>query len=814
MPPLSFAARFLAMKKPGPIPFPVSGPRPSRREYPEALLFSLTITAVLFSALWGKDLFLRDVFLLTYPGIFLFKQSLLAGQLPLWNSSLSLGYPFLAEMANAALYPFSLLHLLFPIPLSMKLFIAVHFFLTGCLMWRLLREWGLGQASGLFGALTWMASGYLVSLNLNFNYLIPATWYPALLFCFHRLLVTRRLGWLAATAAVWAMFLLGGDPQAFLFAGVLILFYAGVGLWTRSLHALQILPLAPLAAVLTLLFLSAQFLPSLEFGARCTKLLGYDFHNATFFSFHPWRALEWILPGVWSLILPPYRYWSVTFPLGSWVPFAGEIYLGLFPFLLALGQLRRWREPVVGFLVLTLAVFFLLALGSYSPLFRLVWWLLPGYRIFRFPEKHLAVATFALAGLAAFGFQRLLGMEAKDRRELMRNWIILSATLLAVLLMLWFLGDLLAQALCQFLNRSFHYSFAFTASLIRAGWLKAVGRSAAVATGFLLVLFFSGRNRRLQRWMSSILILLTAADLLPVVRAHLVGAHPSLYTSPSSAGRIIRQDQGQNHSRFRLMGVSLFHFPVNFVEPGLDSKVGELYSWWKDTLRSNLAVPEGLEDISGYDPAELTSLSQFKQQPFRLEWLEMLNVKYYLVDELEIEKYPYLSQLPLAGQDHSRYLQVYRDPNVLPRAFFVEGIAAAQDEKDFLEQMEQTDFRRAVLLLRPAAGPREGNLFLPAQLLSYRPREVQLEVANPVSGHLVLSDTYFPGWEATVDGKPVRILRANYLVRAVALEPGSHQVGFRYRPFSWRIGRDGSLVSLLGLFLALRRRRQTPLGKT
>jgi hypothetical protein len=813
MPPLSFAARFLTMKKPGPIPFPVSGPRPSRREYLEALLFSLTITAVLFSALWGKDLFLRDVFLLTYPGIFFFKQSLLAGQFPLWNSSLSLGYPFLAEMANAALYPFSLLHLLFPIPLSMKLFIAVHFFLTGCLMWRLLREWGLGQASGLFGALTWMASGYLVSLNLNFNYLIPATWYPALLFCFHRLLVTQRLGWLAATAAVWAMFLLGGDPQAFLFAGVLILFYVGAGLWARSLHAPQILPLAPLAAVLTLLFVSAQFLPSLEFGARCTKLLGYDFHRATLLSFHPWRLLEWIWPGLWKTVLPPDASWGVSFPLKDWAPFAGEIYLGLLPLFLALRQCRRWREPFSGFLALTLAVFFLLALGYYSPLYRLVWLLLPGYRIFRFPEKHLAVATFALAGLAAFGFERLLALEpGKARDRFNRQWMALAAGLTITLLALLLLGDRLSLALSAYLGSAFHYPLA--ASLIRASWLEAAFRPVVVAILFLLVLLLSKRSRLVQRRLAAILILLTAADLLPVVRGHLVGADPSLYAFQPSASRIIHQDQGESPSPFRMFGLSLFHFPRELAPLGGGGDLGQLYSWWKNTLRSNLAIPEGLEDFAGYDAAELRYLSQFRQQPFRLEALRMLNVRYYLVDELDQAKVDSLRQLPLAGTDLDHYLLVFRDPESFPRAYFVDGVSAARDDKDFLEQLDRTDFRRAVALLRPAAGPREGNLFLPAQLLSYRPREVKLEVANPVSGHLVLSDTYFPGWEATVDGKPVRILRANYLVRAVALEPGSHQVGFRYRPWSWRIGRDGSLVSLLGLFLALRRRRQTSLGKT
>jgi uncharacterized membrane protein YfhO len=99
---------------------------------------------------------------------------------------------------------------------------------------------------------------------------------------------------------------------------------------------------------------------------------------------------------------------------------------------------------------------------------------------------------------------------------------------------------------------------------------------------------------------------------------------------------------------------------------------------------------------------------------------------------------------------------------------------------------------------------------VPARIQSYRNREVTIEINNPVPGHLVLADTYFPGWEATVDGKPARILRANYLVRAVTLEPGEHRVVFTYRPWPWRIGREASLVSLLLIPAALFLRKARP----
>ena len=55
-------------------------------------------------------------------------------------------------------------------------------------------------------------------------------------------------------------------------------------------------------------------------------------------------------------------------------------------------------------------------------------------------------------------------------------------------------------------------------------------------------------------------------------------------------------------------------------------------------------------------------------------------------------------------------------------------------------------------------------------------------------GYLVLTDTYYPGWQATVDGTPVEILPANHAFRAVPLDSGEHRVVFEYDPLSFRLG--------------------------
>ena len=63
---------------------------------------------------------------------------------------------------------------------------------------------------------------------------------------------------------------------------------------------------------------------------------------------------------------------------------------------------------------------------------------------------------------------------------------------------------------------------------------------------------------------------------------------------------------------------------------------------------------------------------------------------------------------------------------------------------------------------------------------------------------LVLSDTYFPGWKAYVDGKEEKIYRANYNFRAIPLRAGTHKVEFVYHPMSFTLGTVVTFLAIMG----------------
>ena len=96
------------------------------------------------------------------------------------------------------------------------------------------------------------------------------------------------------------------------------------------------------------------------------------------------------------------------------------------------------------------------------------------------------------------------------------------------------------------------------------------------------------------------------------------------------------------------------------------------------------------------------------------------------------------------------------------------------------------------------AGPMEGV----ARIVEYQPERVVVEATLDAPGALVLADTWYPGWQARIDGQPAPVLRANYLFRAVLLPAGQHVVQFEFRPASLRLGAGVSLAAAL-LLLAV-----------
>ncbi len=170
--------------------------------------------------------------------------------------------------------------------------------------------------------------------------------------------------------------------------------------------------------------------------------------------------------------------------------------------------------------------------------------------------------------------------------------------------------------------------------------------------------------------------------------------------------------------------------------------------------------------------------------------------------------------MPADGQFrrvHSGDVKIYQNLQALPRATMAGQVAVAADDAAALAALADPSFEpggQVVLLAEElaAAGLLEqaAQLVSPTadgvvQVVSYQPEQVELEVALGAPGVLVLADTWYPGWQVAVDGKPAALLRANYLFRAVLLPAGQHRVLFEYRPATLGRGAGISLAAALVL---------------
>jgi hypothetical protein len=176
------------------------------------------------------------------------------------------------------------------------------------------------------------------------------------------------------------------------------------------------------------------------------------------------------------------------------------------------------------------------------------------------------------------------------------------------------------------------------------------------------------------------------------------------------------------------------------------------------------------------------------------------------------------SDLPLAyaGPD----ARIYRNPHALPRSFLVDrqrvvaggdAALAAVTSPAFAARDVAIAERRIAGIADAAAAPAAAGPAGTSRIERYEPERVVLRAQARRPSLLVLSDTWYPGWKADVDGRDAPVERVDYVLRGVRVPAGAHRVELRYEPLSWRVGWILSVLAVGGVgaavVLGLRRRR-------
>lgn len=531
--------------------------------------------------------------------------------------------------------------------------------------------------------------------------------------------------------------------------------------------AIAIVPL-----VLTTLFVLSSNRPEVAFAEAARG------------SLHPASLLTAIVGDLFGALDPTVDYWG---PYShSWNPREltlsqnmSQLYLGILPALLLLtvGWTRRllWAAELRGFTVAACLMLFY-ALGSFTPVFDVMYRLVPGVSMFRRP----ADATFQLGALMSI----IGGYLA--HRWLSPGYPTISEG--------WSRGRLIVLfavfALCALI--AFHeqkFALAQKPMALTAIWLLAS-----------VLLLRSMREKMTSR---PVLAMALAAAFMSADLA--VNNGPNESTARATNGDEVLDPRATNETirflkeRMRRSADSEWRDRVELVGLG--------FEW------PNCAMVHGIEHTLGYNPLRTDLVSralgardhiagpdqrQFSPlfPSYKSTLANMLGLR-FIASSVPIEKVDgklERGQLKLLARTKHAY--IYENADALPRVQFIRRVMPVRFEQLISDgRWPEFDPRTTVLLDRsddamwttPDDASATGFFESSARIVRYENTRVEVDVVASATGFLVLNDVWHPWWAADVDGVSAAVHKANVMFRAVLVPAGRHRVTFEFRPFSGAI---------------------------
>jgi len=748
------------------------------RRTPTFFWLALLVVAAYALPLFGGATFVgRDHMTMTLPSMGHLAQALRSGHLPQWWDAIDLGGAFLANPNHAALYPPAWLVAVLPMPWGADFVIALHVLFAGIGVAELARRFGAGRAGQVTAGGAFMLSGFVTSFVVYGVPLIALSWLPWIAVAADRVACAKQRGE-SARAALWlaaamAAGLFAGDAAYVIQGGLLAL---GLALCRaeKKLVAVAWCAGASLAAVV---LAAIVIVPALMLVGETLRSELTTSATAQVWSLHPWRVLEWIWPDALGDPNQSNLY------LARAIADTGSRELGPALTLSAYVGLPVVALAIVGWLhcakrlAFVALAFVVLALGSFTPAYRLYRAVFLPEQLVRYPEKYLAGALVLACAAAGVGLGKLAAREVSKR-----TWIVLGACVAA-------LGVLVAVVMVAgeaIISDNASLDRAATASHI-AHW-GAVALAAAAITGAALWL--------VQRQIGALVVAVIAivAPLvagvwhwLPLVSRERVTAAPALLPG----------DGEHDGMPTRL------HRPLDLDSGGATIEQQALHM--HETAMPDIGARFGYASVPSYDQAHWTRTRRAFNALERRVALSIYGVELAYLPE-QIAVHDHMTPILRGGGG----LVLARLASARPRAFVASGWTWAA-EPDLLRTLAAAHAGPPNLdiVLTGEGVPGKGDGEHVCQVIAPYAERVELQCHAPAASYAVLLDSWAPGWTATVDGDAAEILIADGVVRAVAIAAGDHSIVFSYRTPGLVLG---ALVSLAGwlawgaAFFVLRRR--------
>lgn len=710
------------------------------------------------------------------------------GSFPLWNPYLQGGMPYVAAMHGDIFYPTFLLRLILPVDVAMSWGMIGHFFLCGMATYWFLRIGARMSFGGaLVGGIAYMMTGFVSSLlsaghdgKLFVNALFPV----ALLVITWAIRDSKRWAW-GALAIIVGLAGLTPHPQLtqylLLGMGAWALFVAfgakGADAIPRN-TALTRLGLALGSVLVGFAITAIQYMPVAEYTPWSPRAGGKAYDWATTFSFPIEELVNTYLPQ-FSGILD--QYWGRNF-----IHFHSE-YIGATVLMLAGAAFgaattdarrrffRFWLAIAIGSL--------LWSLGGYTPLYQILYVVVPGTKFFRAPSTMFFMTAFAVSVMAAIGTERAL--EYRISRKYATGWLIAGG----IITVLAFAG--VFSAIAQNLTPDPRLADRIDAG---AGAVKLGAVRSLLFVGLIAGFLGIVAHGRLKAWQAiGGLALLCAIDLWTVERQY--------WGSVPPASQLFATDPAIEY----LKQVKEPARVLAEVDPSKPASAVDPMLHWDGLMAHRIRV------TFGYHGNQIGRYEVFHpdQMMFNPTTWALTNTRFLLVNNDSLPIPGAKKVLGPVANAAGTQVTLYELPGDNSFAWVAPAIAKYADQS-IADAIRAPNFpAHSFALVDPTSKlPAVALTSIPAPLTlkvsttHYEPGKISLALSEPApaGSALVVSENYYPGWIATVDGKPVDTERMNLMLIGVPLPAGAKSVELTFTSPAFE---RGKMITIAAIIVAL-----------
>lgn len=759
-----------------------------------ALICTLAALTLLWPLLGGDILFggmRSDMFIAGYSfRLFGAEEFRATGSIPQWNPYLFSGMPYIAAMHGDIFYPTAWLRWIMPVDLAITWGMAIHFVLAGWLTYLFARSLRLGFTAAITVGVAYELSGIVASqMSPGHDGKLFVSALTPLAFWVVQLAIRDGKQWAyGAFSVVVALLILGHYQMCYFLLMALGLWSLYLAFWSRERAAgsnpwLAVTLLA-VAVAIGIGITGLQVLPFLEYikyspRAAGGPSTGWDWVNT--YSMPPSELFTLVLPEFNGVLD---RYWG-TNPIKFHTEYVGVMVVALACF--AWGDTARRRLVVA--LIAGTVLFQLIAFAGHTPLYRLLYEVVPMLTKMRAVGMVFFLVAFPLAILAGIGLERILTGQVAPR------WVLIVFGSLGVVALLGVVGVL--QALAQTLAIPERMETVLAnAGGLRLGAVRLL--LVSLAGGAVAWAAATGRLRGMA--VAVALVVVTVADLWSVDRL--------FYTFSPRAAELFKDDAVTAHLRQQPMPYRVFNVQGTYPQSTLMAyRVPTAVGYHGNELRA-------YQDLGGKDRGW-----QYLSSP---NLLDLLAIRFLILADTQ----PVPGFHRVVGPSPSTFggQSVLFERDTVPPYARVLPVAAKIPEAEIAPTVVNPRFPARLIALYPdsaalTVSPLPQPLPSPtvtATVTEWRPGAMRIGLTGRGvgPGYLVVSENWYPDWSALVDGQPTPVQRADNSLLSVVLPPDAREVVLRFDSSAYRTGKRLSLVSLL-LALAtmvgtgLRTRRKT-----